>query len=203
MGDLESRWLYNCEPVSNAARSVIGLNAEPGFLFPWVAKLYCSSSKGIPDAITSIAPVKLFSSVITPVGFGSFSSSESSSIEDGTHLLRIEFACSCNARFTVIYIFKPPPPVQLVSSDGQPKSFFFLSSLVPPKKANWGSLSNCLLTSADTCSALFSILFGSDITKGANFADLCWTSTINPSLSIISNTSFLLSRTLSGYFLGL
>ena len=33
-GDLESLWLYSFDQVSNAASKVIGLKAEPGFLFP-------------------------------------------------------------------------------------------------------------------------------------------------------------------------
>ena len=80
----------------------MGLNADPGFLLPCVAKLYCSSSNGMPEAITSIPPVKLFNKVITPVGLGSSISSSSSSFEEGTHLFSIEFACSCSAKFTVI-----------------------------------------------------------------------------------------------------
>ena len=98
---------------------------------------------------------------------------------------------------------KPPPPVHEVSSDGHPKRAFFLSSFVEPRTANFGSLSNLLFTSAETCSALFESVFGSAIVSGANFADLCCMSTINPSLSMTSKTSFLLSSTLSGYFLGL
>ena len=70
----------------------MGLKADPGFLFPCVARLYCSSSKGNPEAITSIAPVLLLIKVITPVGFGSGSSSSTSKISEGTHLLRTSFA---------------------------------------------------------------------------------------------------------------
>ena len=91
-GLLESLVLYSFAPDSKAASSVIGLNAEPGFLFPWVAKLYCSSSKGRPDAITSIAPVLLLINVMTPVGFGSGSSSSVSTISEGTHLFNTSFA---------------------------------------------------------------------------------------------------------------
>ena len=90
---------------------MIGLKADPGFLFPCVARLYCSSSKGIPEAITSIAPVELLISVITPVGFGS--SVSSSNPFEGTHLFRIWFACSWYSKFKVIYktndynVYKP------------------------------------------------------------------------------------------------
>ena len=199
----ESLVLYSFAPDSKAASSVIGLNAEPGFLFPWVAKLYCSSSKGRPDAITSIAPVLLLINVMTPVGFGSGSSSSVSTISEGTHLFNTSFAWFCNSRLTVISIVKPPPPVQEVSSEGHPNKAFFLSSFVDPKTANCGSFNNLLLTSAETCSALFESVFGSAIVSGANFADLCWISTMKPSLSMTSKTSFLLSKTLSGYFRGL
>ena len=85
--------LYNLEPDSKAANKVIGLKAEPGFLFPCVARLYCSSSKGIPDAITSMAPVELLIRVITPVGLGS-SSEFSSSLAAGTQFSNTVFACS-------------------------------------------------------------------------------------------------------------
>ena len=60
-----------------------------------------------------------------------------------------------------------------VSSEGHPKSAFFLSSFVDPRTANCGLLSNLRFTSAETCSALFESVFGSQILKGANFADLC------------------------------
>ena len=60
-----------------------------------------------------------------------------------------------------------------MSSDGHPNNFFFLSSFEFPKNANCGSFSNCLFTSAETCSALFSNVLGSEIIKGASFADLC------------------------------
>ena len=63
---------------------------------------YWSKRRLEAEAITSIAPVKLFNKVMTPVGFGSSKSSVSSSSKEGTHLLSIEFACSCNARFTVM-----------------------------------------------------------------------------------------------------
>ena len=179
----------------------MGLKAEPGFLLPWVARLYCSSSNGIPEAITSIAPVKLLINVITPVGFGS--SFSSSTLLDGTHLFKIWLACCWYSRFKVMYTFNPPPPVQEVSSEGQPKIFFLRSSFVFPNTANWGSLSNCLFTSATTCSACESIWTESTIFSGANLADLDCISTINPSFNMIFSTSFLLSITRSGYFLGL
>ena len=135
--------------------------------------MYCSSSNGNPEAITSIAPVLLLINVITPVGFGSGSSSSISIISDGTHLSRTLFAWFCNSRFTVISIVNPPPPVQEVSSDGHPNKAFFLSSFVEPNTANCGSFSSLLFTSADTCSALLERVFGSAIIKGANLADLC------------------------------
>ena len=95
-GLLESLVLYSFAPDSNAASKVIGLNAEPGFLFPCVARLYCSSSKGRPEAITSMAPVLLLINVITPVGLGSGSSRLTSAsvsiISDGTHLFKTSLA---------------------------------------------------------------------------------------------------------------
>ena len=139
--------------------------------------------------------------VITPVGFGS--SGFSSSGSGGTQVLSTVFACCCNDKLRVTYTFKPPPPKQFVSSEGQPKTAFFLSSFVLPNTANWGSFNNCLFTSATTCSASATKFLDSTTFKGASFADLAWISTINPSFSIIFMTSFLLSRTLSGYFLGL
>ena len=107
--------------------------------------------------------------VITPVGLGSASSSPDRS--GGTHLFNTSFACSWRPKSKVVYIFNPPPPVQVTSSDGQPNNACFLSALVFPRNANWGSLSSCLFTSATTCSAGFSRIFDSAIFYGFNFTN--------------------------------
>ena len=73
-------------------------------------------------------------SVITPVGRGS--SGFSSSGSEGTHVFKTSFACCCRDKLSVTYTFKPPPPKQFVSSEGQPKIAFFRSSLLFPKIAN-------------------------------------------------------------------
>ena len=87
-------------PFSSAATRVNGLNAEPGWRWPCVARLNGRFSKSEPPTIARTPPVSL--SIATSAALGPMPPS------------RPAIACSAafwKSRSSVVRIFSPPPKV--------------------------------------------------------------------------------------------